>query len=54
MNKQPNLLKPNNDQYTQHLKLTEQEFQELKQYGKDADRFFKAFFSNRNHQATKK
>ena len=54
MEVKPNLLKPNNDQYTQHLKLTEQEFQELKQYGQESAKFLKAFFSNRNHQEMKK
>ena len=49
---QPNIIKPKCQEYQTYL--TEQEYQELVQYGKDADRFFKAFFSNRNHQETKK
>ncbi len=47
-----NLLKPNNNRYTQHLKLTERQVEELRQYCKKADEFLKAYFS-RNRQVNK-
>lgn len=41
---QPNLLQPNNNQYTQHLKLTEQELEELKQHSREATKILEQHY----------
>ena len=45
MKKQPKIIVPNNDRYTQHLKLTEKQQEELIAYNKKGAKFFKKAFS---------
>lgn len=42
-----NLIKPKNDEYTRHLKLTEQELAELKRVSQEAAVFLKAYFEEK-------
>ena len=52
MKQQPKIIVPNNNQYTRHLKLTEEQERELIAYNKEGAEFFKKAFRHRARKTT--
>ncbi len=52
MKRQPKIRVPNNDRYTRHLKLTEEQERELIAYNKEGAEFFKKAFRHRARKTT--